>query len=360
METSISPLGPTVNLPANVKTPITLLVGEIVRAVVQDRVSQDAVLLQLGNLVIQAKTDLPLNAGQVLFLKVDTLGNEIQLRVTAGPAESYATLTDALLSALAGLKNREPASADLIQLSDFLKAIPDELKQQIPELRVLEGLLLRVDTLTGERLEKAVIDSGVLFEKKLRIIAENKGNDATLLFKDGLQVPGSDLKGILLKIRSYLGEPEIAAYIRDAGIAPQQLERTIEKLIGTIEYQQMQSKLGDSLQLFLPMLWQDLREEWIKFKKTKKNQVDQSFSCTVNLDLERIGKLRSHLLWQSGRIHIKMVSDNPAFVDMVRDHSGLLGKQLEDSGLNMGGMSVTFKRDIDFDRDIPDGLDIRV
>jgi hypothetical protein len=108
------------------------------------------------------------------------------------------------------------------------------------------------------------------------------------------------------------------------------------------------------------MLWQDLREEWIKFKKTGKNQVEQSFSCTVNLDLASTGKLRSHVLWQSGRIHIKMVSDNPAFVDMVRDHSGLLGRQLEDAGLNMGALSVTFKRDIDFNRDIPDGLDMHV
>jgi hypothetical protein len=360
METPISPISPTINLPTNVKTPITLRVGEIVRAVVQDRVSQNAVLLQLGNLLIQAKTDLPLNAGQVLFLKVDTLGSEIQLRLTAGPAESDAALTDALLSALAGLKNRGPASADLIILSGFLKAIPDELKKQIPELSVLEGLLLRVDTLTGERLEKAVIDSGVLFEAKLSIIANNKGNDATGLLKDSLQIPGTDLKGILLKIKNSLGESEIAACLRDAGIVSQQLDRTIEKLISTIEYQQVQSRLGDSLQLFLPLLWQDLREEWIKFKKTRKGQADQSYSCTVNLDLERIGKLRSHVLWQSGRIHIRMISDNPAFVDMIRNHSELLGKQLEDAGLNRGGISVTFKQDIDFNRDVPDSLDVRV
>jgi len=161
-------------------------------------------------------------------------------------------------------------------------------------------------------------------------------------------------------LRDMLDNPFTIDQFRNAGIVPQQLAQTIEKLIGNIEFLQMQSKLGESLQLFLPLIWKDLKEEWITFKKTGRGLADPAYTCTVNLDLERIGKLRSHVHLHSGIIHVRMFSNNPAFVNTLQDHAELLGNQLEIVGLKLGGMNITYKRDLDFSRDVSDGLDIRV
>ncbi len=340
----------------NTKAPLPLRSGQVIRAVVQEIVSEDAVLLQLGGSSIQAKTDLPLSAGQTLFLKVDTLGSEIRLRITEGPQASDSALVDALLTSLARLKTLEPAAAGLEKLTGFLNLIPEGIKEQVPELSVLGKILLPIETLDGEALKQAVVDSGVLFEAKLRIIAEQR----LPMGEAGAQIPGSDLKGVLLAMKDALTDTSVAGALRDAGVSSQQLNQTLDKLLGNIELQQIQSKLGDALQLFLPVLWNELREEWISFKKTKGGAVDAGYSCTINLELERIGKLRSHILFQSGRIHVKMICDNPAFVETIQNHSELLGRQLESVGLKSGGISAALKQDLDFTQDFSTGLDLRV
>lgn len=345
------------NLYPSTKTPLSLRPGQVIRAVVQDIISEDTVLLQFGNTPIQAKTDLPLNTGQVLFLKVDTLGSEIRLRVTAGPQENDAALVDALLTSLSRLKTLEPAAAGLEKLAGLLHAIPEGIKDRVPELSILGKLFFPIEAFDGDALKKAVIDSGVLFEAKLRIIAEQAVWEGGA---GGAQIPGSDLKGVLLAVKDALADSGVSGALRDAGVSTQQLNQTLDKLVGNIELQQIQSKLGDTLQLFLPVLWNELKEEWISFKKTRSNSVDTGYSCTINLELERIGKLRSHVLLQSGRIHIKMICDNPAFVEIMQKHSELLGRQLESAGLKAGGISAALKQNLDFSQDVSTGFDLHI
>ncbi|HUL00693.1 MAG TPA: flagellar hook-length control protein FliK, partial [Nitrospirota bacterium] len=174
-----------------------------------------------------------------------------------------------------------------------------------------------------------------------------------------LQIPGGDLKGVLLKVRNELDNPNMIQSLRDAGIRPIQLQRTLDKLLANIEYQQVQSRLGDTLQLFLPVLWNKLKEEQITFKSGNRSSPETPFSCTINLAFEHIGKLRSHVLFQSGRIHVNFVSDNPIFTDMLKGHANHLGNQLERVGLPVGRLSVKFKSDLDFSEDVSDRLDIK-
>jgi hypothetical protein len=359
MDNPISPISRTLYPSENTKTPTPLRIGDTIRAVVQDRISDDTVLFQYGNSVIQAKTDLPLYAGQVLFLRVNTLGSEIQLQIMATPEDAGVTITDALWSVLAELKNNTAAAANLTKLADLLNRVPIELKNQIPELAVLEKLLLRVDALTGDALEQAVADSGVLFETKLRILAKHAGTDDARATQGAL-IPGYDLKGVLLRLKDLLVNSDVADRLRAAGTMPEQLGHTVEKLLGNIEFLQVQSKLGESLQVFLPLFWKELKEEQLTFKKTDKGRESPSYSCTINLEFERIGKLRSQVLFQSGLIHVKLISDKASFANTLQDHAEVLGKQFETAGLKSGRLSIAFKRDLDFSQELPEGLDIRV
>jgi hypothetical protein len=292
-------------------------------------------------------------------LAVDTLGNELRLRVMQGPEQARAAQTGKILASLVGLKNLVPAATELATLSGFLKILPETIKSQVPELALLGKILVPMESVNGETLEKAVANSGVFLESKLRLIAEHAGQDpgAGRLAE---QLLTGDLKGVLLKARSALDDPDLAAHLRDAGVNPKDLGRTLNALVNNLEFQQLQSKLGESLQLFLPLLWHGLNEEWVKFKSKGGGTAGESWSCTINLDLERVGKLRSQVLLQSGFVHVKVFSDNPAFVDAFRENQELLNKQFSGAQLKLGGLSVTFRRDLDFSEELPEGLDLRV
>lgn len=340
------------------KGALSFRVGETVRAVVTQSAADGSVLLRMKNSLVEARTDLALTAGQVLFLKVGSSGDEIQLRVASGQAAADAALSDALFTTLAGLKNLPPAAADIAQLVAFLKGLPQAIKMQLPEFCALEKLLLPMDKLDGKLVEKAVMDSGVLFETKLRLIAEKNAFNGTEMLP-GTAFPDNDLKGTLLKMKQSLADNAGMGALVE-GDSNRQINRTLDRLIGAIEYQQVQSKLGESLQLFLPMIWEELRDEWIKFKKTGRPLEDPSYSCTINLDFENQGKLRSQLILQGDRIHVNIQSDHKAFAELLREQSELLTEQFKQAGLALGALTITVRDTLDFKQETPERLDIRI
>lgn len=356
----LAPTGSGSNLVVSSTTALSLRVGEVVQAVVQARSSLDTVVLNMRGAMIEAKTELPLLPGQTLALKVDATGSELRLRVMQGPEQAKAAQTEMILASLAGLKNLPSAAAELAKLSGLLFMLPDAVKSRAPELGLLGKLLLPMENMQAETLEKTVANSGLFLEAKLRLIAEQAGQDIGALPKTEALL-ANDLKAVLLKARAALDDPVVSSQLRDAGVNPKDLGRTLNALVNNLEFQQLQSKLGESLQLFLPLFWHGLNEEWVKFKsKGKGEAAGASWSCTINLDLERVGKLRSQVLLQSGFVHVKVYSDNPAFVDAFKQNQELLNAQFDGARIKLGGLSVMFRQQLDFNEELPEGLDIRI
>ncbi|MFA5073225.1 MAG: flagellar hook-length control protein FliK [Nitrospirota bacterium] len=331
-----------------------LRIGELVRAVVKENTAADTLMLQIGNGVVEAKTNLALNPGDVLLLRVDSLGAEIRLRLMTGSEEQDMLVTRTLMSALAELKNLGPAARELDKLLLFFNQASPELKRSCPELGILEKLMLQAETITGGALKNAVRDSGILLETKLRVIVEQgiEANVAASL--------NTDLKGILLKLKHALDDPSLAVRVQETGMGPRDLGQILDRLIGHIEFQQVQSKLNDSLQLFLPFVGDDCNEAWLSFSRKGDDASNMTYSCTLNLELGRNGRVSSLINVQSGSLYIKMLCEDPAFAALLNDHAELLSQRFSVAGLRMGGFAIQVQPRRDFESNLFPGLDITV
>jgi hypothetical protein len=85
-------------------------------------------------------------------------------------------------------------------------------------------------------------------------------------------------------------------------------------VLRNIEFCQLQSKLSDSLQFFLPLVWQQLKDGEIIIREYDRGDPGElSYACTVNLDLERAGRVRVNLAYQSGQVQVTCAAENRSF-----------------------------------------------
>jgi hypothetical protein len=346
-------------LSANSKTQLALRVGEIVQAEVLT-VTETAVAIRMKDSIIEARTTLPLKEGDTILLKVEGWDNELRLRLLPKDGGDIASLKNTILSAIATLKGAKPAAEDLKQLAALIKNLPPSLTNSLPELQSLEKLLPSLAGITGRLLKDAVQDSGVFFETKLRLQVLN-GTEGNRSLSDQGQLAKNDLKAALMILRDSLARPEVTASLLRSGEDPALLASAVENLLRNIEVLQLQSRLNDTLQVFVPFVWQDLREGELTFRESNQERDgEHAYSCTLNLDLEGTGKLRAWALMQSGGIHVNIAAENEQFANLLQENTGLLRMQFETAGLLLGSLTVQHSGTVSFSSAHANGLNIRV
>ena len=124
---------------------------------------------------------------------------------------------------------------------------------------------------------------------------------------------------------------------------------------------QLQSKLNDTLQVIVPFVWQDLKEGELVFRESEQGRAgEQAYSCTVNLDLERAGKVSAHVLLQAGSVHVTFSGENERFMKLLDTGIGALREQCEASGIKLGEISIRYSPAVDFAPSRAGALNIRV
>ncbi len=356
----IPPLPQESTVQVTQKNVIALQTGETVQAEVLT-VTETAVAIRMKNSVIEARTNLPLKEGEVLSLLVEQTGQDIQLRVLQGNDGSPGSFKSAILAALDTLKGLEPASNDIEILTSFIANASEEIMQTLPGLNILEKLMPSVEVLSGNVLKSAVEGSGVFFETKLRLLLSEPEQDSPTVNGKIQDLVNNDMKAALLSLQEALGDKDLVGRLLQSGVQTDRLTAAVDNLLKNTEMLQLQSKLSDTLQVFVPFAWQNLKNGELIFRESgREGPGEESYLCTINLDLENIGRISAGVLLQAGKVYVDMIAEDGKFSEILQDNSEQLARQFEALGITLGGFTMRHESQIDPRLSEAGGLNIHI
>lgn len=354
----LSHVGQTFTLSMSGMDSLPLHAGEIVTAEVLHTGPGGTATIRLGNAVQDVRTEVPLQQGAALTLRIERQENAVYLRLAGNPEQSADVARTAVLSALNDLGPPESAAEAMSRLIALLKQMPAHIQENLPEIDILSRFLLRIDHLSGATLRDVVRNGGIFFESKLRILALGMEADGTAADIEAGRIIAGDLKASLLRLKDTFLSPVILQCISDS-VRAEDLISALNTVLRNIEFCQLQSKLTDTLWLFLPLVWDGLRDGEIILRESDQGRpIGRSYSCGVHLDLERTGKIRVRMLFQSGYVHVTCAAENAAFSEVLRDGANALERQFRSAGLRLGNLAVVHQPAIHFVGPFDPGLSI--
>jgi hypothetical protein len=348
------------SLQVSTKNVPLLQVGETVQAEVLT-VTDTTIAIRMKNSILEARTDLPLKQGDILSLLVEEAGPEIRLRLLQENGDGPVSIRNSVLSALNELKDLKPAAEDMKVLGALIEALPQAVKESLPGLNALKKMMVSVEDLSDSTLKAAVRDSGVLLEAKLRFLMLGEGRVETALNQKLQALASSDMKAALLGLKEEFGNSTVANRLIQNGVHADVLTAAVDTILKNIELLQLQSRLSNTLQVFVPFVWQDLKKGELIFRESERDRPgEEACSCTVNLDLDGAGRTSARLLLQSGKIYADVLTESEGFFRLLQDHATLFRKQADDAGIKLAGFTIQRASRIESKSPQQGGLNIRI
>jgi Flagellar hook-length control protein FliK len=387
--TLIKPSGKALSLP---------LEG-VARAEVVRIIRDDEAIIRIENENIRVKTEVPLSKGDVIMLKflgfdkdvrlqlLDIVSKDVAVPEGSGknqPSGDLSAFQAKILKALTALSDTRSSCRDVMVLSNLCRSLPSELLEQFPELQALEKALPEIADLSFAELKAAFENSGVLFETKLRIAAEDTGEepDHVAFKREGqeglhagkvpLQAEGkglstmmkkeiaADIKGLLLKARQIFNDARAVESMKLSGLKPEQMRETIERLLRNIDFFQITSRVNDMLYAYLPVSWQELKDGELIFKRSRDDRrAVATYYCTINLDLAYTGKMAVSLTMQERSLYVSFKVERKESCDLLRSHKDILEKKCADAGISLRAVNFSTEPVV-FGKPRAEGLHIRV
>jgi len=225
MEIRLPVLVPTTPLPQTGTQ--TLKLGDILRAVVQAQVKDNAFLLRLdpGGRTLTANASANLKPGQRLELEVVRLGATPELRIVAqgsGAVEPESTVQQALRQFLPKQEPLAEAVQDLrllVAQARQTSALPKPVKQALENL--LASIPKKSELTTPEGVKAGLRNSGVFLEAKLARYADSPPDFADSDFK-------AQLLRVLDGLKALRARPD--ATLDPAGIGSAHAETSAEPM----------------------------------------------------------------------------------------------------------------------------------
>jgi hypothetical protein len=325
-------------------------VGATLTAEVLDGRAPGMIALRIARLdgkesLLEARTTVPLTAGDVIRIKVLEGGAEIRLQLL--PPETSPSPEAEMRQAVLGMLDRLSAARltgrELALLRQLFGRIPETLLREYPELEALARLMPDVERLNAEALRSSVEGSGVLFETRLKLAAQEylRSGDGALLKRLASE---PDQKGLLLRLQALLEDETLAAELRTSGNTPADLAGAVDRLLKHIEFFQLSSSAGEALSLFLPLGWQELRDGELTFRKGRRGGAD-AYSCDIRLDLEPAGRLAIAVTMVEGGFYVSLRAEKAETRARLASERGTLEKIFTDAGLPLKAISVGDARD---------------
>jgi flagellar hook-length control protein FliK len=137
------------------------------------------------------------------------------------------------------------------------------------------------------------------------------------------------------------------------------MEKTVDKLLRNLEFFQLTSHVNDAVYTFLPLSWQELRDDELSFKKSR-DEKNESYTCEINLDLEPLGKLNVSVTVSEGRFFVTFYTEESSLKEVIGACAGLLESRFSDAGLLLAAVNVTQKEKVSFGVKKERGLHIRI
>jgi len=248
------------------------------------------------------------------------------------------------LDMLAQLSNARLSSSEFKLFLNMIRALPGSVRAAVPELKNLEALW-DTQQLDGKLIKAFVEKSGIAFETRLTIaVLKDPGQVLQSLL--ALQTEG-DFKSLLLKLKKLLGDRSVSAALRQSGFRGAELSKTVERFLDNIEFYQLTSKLNDMLYTFLPVLWDDLHDGELMFKKNRGPRKN-SYTCDINLDLETLGRLSISITITDRQFFVTFFTDREETERLIHLHKHILQERFSSQGLQLKALNLSRKKEMSF------------
>ncbi|MFN3479489.1 MAG: flagellar hook-length control protein FliK [Thermodesulfovibrionales bacterium] len=333
---------------------MTLNPGEVVKAEVINLLPSGDINIRIKGKLLSVKSEISLDIGQIMTLKVKELSGDGFLRLQiigsesvnakeslteriqsilqnmdkaiSGNIKGYARRFDKLLSELSKAIPEDPSALPIETrfrvVNLLLKAIKKEegirmfsSESEILGLKHIEELLRPSAESRGLTLKELLENTGILFETRLKKILEDGKLEEGLL-----RSLREDLKANLLRLAE---------------------ESEIDKGIAKIETFQALSKVTDSFFTFLPIIWKELKDGDISFKKRGDGRGEKTFTCRLNLNLEGYGELAVMITLQNKNFFVSFAVENQGLQKLIEQNRELLYDSFAGTGLNLKAINVT-------------------
>ncbi len=153
-------------------------------------------------------------------------------------------------------------------------------------------------------------NSGILYESKL-LNSINRKNSFT-------QISKSDLKGILLSLKN------------DSSLKQHHdIQKNIENTLSQINAVQTNALIGENFTSYIPFAWNDLKDGYFSIAKLK---TENSFSCKIELNLNRYGKVDILMLFHQEFLSMKMDIKDKEFENVLKKEFSSLQQTLKKLG----------------------------
>jgi hypothetical protein len=224
------------------KNPITfpgISIGEILEAGIIDKMGDEKMLITLKGVSMQADSEVQLNAGDRIQVKVETVHPQLVLRIVEGGFSEESDLASYLKwhrsnpDALSNMMTEAIRQFNSADLGKLLRYLPGADFQKI--FTLLKSLLYSAETKGSNFLADYLSKLGLTMESQLRKVAEGRSN----IGNGDLQA--ENLKALLTELSSDLHNLLMNqdSLDREEKIALAGLSKHVDSSIKTIESQQI-------------------------------------------------------------------------------------------------------------------------
>ena len=222
----------------------------------------------------------------------------------------------------------------------------------------LKDILIPVEGLDSGNLKNALQNSGVLLEAKLRAMVKSNLQGAPAGLIDSSKID-HDLKAIMLQLKENIqgkrdldSPPGFLQKFLELGVRngekeshfSEKVSGVVNNLVKDVEIFQLLSRVSDSLHTFLPIQWDQLKQGELVLKRRHQSK-GMSYSCSIHLDLERLGPVSVFLFMQSKDFYLNFKTDHSQLKAMIHSHLEELQETFSREGLNLKSIKILEKRD---------------
>jgi hypothetical protein len=333
-------------------------VGETLEAHVLQMLSPGKYLLALKNATLTASSDLPLQAGEKLQVRVAATGPQILLSILDPARQSVqGKVQEQLLQwranpdALLSMMNRLTEFSQLLKSETLhLKMTPDEVTGLI---RLFDQMILSPRTKVDSLFVRNFVNtSGLLMEKALGdMIASGTARGAAANLTDNLKASLLRLADQIFRAQAQADklQPQILSRLQNLASLTSDALKTIEarQAVNVVFqqsdqglYLQIPVALGDVLRLVDVFIRPDDGND-------AKNGGFANCTITIFLSLDFLGEISIEARLREGNLHCVISCEDDDSRALITDHVDRLWTALEDLGYHVNALNCLKVRDME-------------
>lgn len=327
--------------------------GQMLRASVIANMANGLARLRIGNVQLNARTPVPLEAGQRLLLQVEKGLPEPLLRVAREAAHESPAQRLRQHAMARQIPPREVAR-QLQEIQQQVKQFPATSMQRMPlvgrTIKALTSPAPELTKLSADVIRRAVRDSGLLLEPLLYRDKSTSITDQKLQLLQLLRLLKPENRTTPSATGAPENNPDKASQAPQTDQLLNRLMRLVEGGIARIQHHQAQSLASQDepnrlvWQFDLPLRVGDQQDHLeLKVQQEESNDPSAEAGATwrveVRFEFEELGQVFSRITLQGKKLHCAFWSDRANTANRFEQSLPRLQKTLQAAGLEVSAVS---------------------